>query len=1269
MSKQVLSVIQYRLWADFEMSESKSIYNMYASAKISGKLSEEIFEKSLLYGLEENPLLHSCIEIDKEGNVTWNIKDDLSLPYQIIDEKPAMTDNEVNCLVEKYGTQPFDLRNEYPCRFYLIRFPNNEYLFIFVVNHIVMDAGSILNFSRRLSEIYNSELQMSYKAKPLISALQNYNKYDQELNASLNKDDGIQAISNYLLDTPMRAAIPNLNGEKSTVDYKYIFNIEESLRLNCKQFCRTGRTTLFRLFSGVWGITMCRLLVLNEIVIDHPINTKPTKFSELNGMFINNLPMAVHLSENTTGRDVLDEINKERKIITKYSSVDYALLIPKLREARRNSYETTPNIAIDYPIPHNLLEMQLEGCTTECLYYPLFQLIPDLTLAINDQLVCTLRVKKTIPAYFAKEIADAFINLLTQIIEDPDKKVLDLPLIYKEKETNILLTNRVQKNVQGDSPVRELVFNMEQFGDKVALVCQNKQLTYAELNTLTERMAFQIQRYLHSHGINNKHVCIGVGMLRNIYTLPAIIAILRAGHTYVPIDATLPRNRMDYIVKDADIQLIISERNVANSFTCKHILLIEELLVTAPCKEISITPDLAHTAYIIYTSGTTGKPKGTPISGKALGQMVLNLTGHAQWVKKEDVTLQMASVNFDASVADIFPSLYVGATLVMADDAERKDINLLVSLIETQRISFAIIPPVVLAVMPIHDYPSLKTMVLAGEATSMSVFERWMKQGRRIINAYGPTENAVCTTFCEIDNHSSATDIGLPLNNVSCYVLDERQHLLPYGVEGELYIGGEQLTEGYLNQPEQNHNKFVLNPFVTKEEQEAGVNTCLYKSGDKVCLMPNGHIEYKGRTDFQLKINGYRIELEEIEAHIKAVDGVEQAAVVAIPDEAGHFSLAAYVQINAQLITLSDLQNCLSEQVPSYMIPANWTLMTQFPIMLSGKIDRKCLPKPQTAIVEHYVAPTTASEAIVSDILAHILNQDKIGIETDLFNIGITSLQLMSAVYEAENKGVRVQVSAFYKYRTIRKTLMNSKSYSYYWYNEYQEDKPVLIVVCGFPYFAPVYHYMGDIMSEKYSLLVFESFTEDLYHKKECTLEFLLSYYMSVLPGLLKGKNVFGVTGLCLGGEMALQLAVELWNANVAQPIVFSLDGYVVRNKHVPDSMFVDNEPNIDDAIKIERNRIFRTFVTSMFFRPYKGIVYSCLARDYNTEAPFQTMTEEDIRQSHITFEENPSNWKRLQPNCKVCYLSGSHFDILRPECLHETLALMEAERLKQVES
>ncbi|HHJ52408.1 MAG TPA: non-ribosomal peptide synthetase, partial [Caldithrix abyssi] len=614
-----------------------------------------------------------------------------------------------------------------------------------------------------------------------------------------------------------------------------------------------------------------------------------------------------------------------------------------------------------------------------------------------------------------------FQKLLEDVIRMPQVPVSLLPLITDE-EQKIFTTrwNAIPEKVPFDRCVHRLFEErVDKMPEKTALVYKDVQLSFAELNRRANRLA----HYLRKHGVRPETI-VGISMERSLEMIVSLLAVLKAGGAYLPIDPEYPAERIEYLIQDSGITLLLTQQALSGRFKDFQIeqIVYEQLqsdLADLPDENL---PDLArpaNLAYIIYTSGSTGKPKGTMLQHQGLVNLTYSLGGYYH-VSPESRTLQFASFSFDASVEEIFNTLVNGATLYLIDRETLLSGTGLVKALKDYRITNVTLPPSVLAVLSPDEFPDLKHITSAGEACTPEIANKW-SVNRTFVNGYGPTENTVCATVYTVEEpiSGSTVPIGHPIHNVSVYILNQRMLPQPIGVPGELYIGGKALARGYLNRPELTAERFVPNPFAENPGER------LYKTGDLARFLPDGNLEFLGRIDTQVKIRGFRIELGEIEAVLQQQPGVIDAVVHAHKMPTGNeYRLAAYLIVeDKEHFNPERLKKQVADTLPDYMVPAAFLLMDQFPLTPNGKVNYRALPVPHfdaRGELKEAVAPRTPLEGRLADIWKEVLGVSTIGVTDSFFDLGGHSLLAMKLLTAVEQQlGKDVNLVNFFQEATI----------------------------------------------------------------------------------------------------------------------------------------------------------------------------------------------------------------------------------------------------------
>lgn len=643
----------------------------------------------------------------------------------------------------------------------------------------------------------------------------------------------------------------------------------------------------------------------------------------------------------------------------------------------------------------------------------------NFALAVEAELnsaqgVLALRLEYN-PAEFGaaqiERLAGYYTRTLAAVAAEPEALHQTFCLLSPAEQQQLVVDWNATETAVPDLLIHEWVAQIAaEMGEQTAVVMDDLQLTYAELNA----KANQLAHYLQAKGVGPE-TFVAVYLNRSPEIVIAALAVLKAGGAYLPIDPAYPPERIRFMLTDAGISLVLTTEALhalPNELRLKFQLLDFTILrldtdwpKIAACSERN--PDggvtIDNAAYVIYTSGSTGQPKGVVVTHRGVPNLA-QAQQKAFAIGPESRVLQFAAFGFDASVSEIFVTLTASAALVLAEAEAMLPGPELVELVKKQDITAVTLPPSALAILDPADFPSLKTVVTAGEACSAEVVARW-SVGRHFVNAYGPTEATVCATTAVLSPADAQVHIGRPIDNVQLYILSEGQQPVPVGTPGELYVGGMGVARGYLNRPGLTKERFVEDPF-DKVRREQGNNrieqtvtlspdppvtpACLYRTGDLARYLPDGNIEFLGRIDHQVKIRGHRIELGEIETVLRRQMIVQDALVLARDDAGTGLQLVAYVV--GPDVPIDDLRAALSQRLPAYMVPAAFVRLDAFPLTPNGKIDRDALPAPTATAVAEYEPPRNDVETVTANLWAETLKLPRVGIHNNFFELGGHSL-------------------------------------------------------------------------------------------------------------------------------------------------------------------------------------------------------------------------------------------------------------------------------------
>jgi amino acid adenylation domain-containing protein len=590
-----------------------------------------------------------------------------------------------------------------------------------------------------------------------------------------------------------------------------------------------------------------------------------------------------------------------------------------------------------------------------------------------------------------REIAGFYQRALSAIAQNPwaahDSVCL---LSADEYQHYVIELNATAAPFSADCTLHQLFERRAQQIPKAqAVVFGDDVLSYGELN----RRANQLANYLKRLGAGPEAL-IGICVERSIAMLVGLLGILKAGGAYLPFDPEYPKERLAFMLENAQVKIVVTQEQLLDRFPQQNIQRVcLESNWSAISQERPAGPsDEAlpeNLAYAIYTSGSTGKPKGVLIEHRGVVNVIESAV-KTFGVGPGSRVVQLASLSFDASVLEIFTALLSGATLYLLGRETLLSGTDLGEFLHENAITTMAIPPSLLDMIPAGDYPSLRSIVVGGEACSAETAARWSR-GRLFFNAYAPTEATIyATTMLCAEGERQSPPLGRPIQNMQVYLLDQNGQPAPAGVPGELYIGGAGIARGYLNRPELTAERFVPHAFSTQP------GTRLYRTGDLARFLADGNIEFLGRTDHQVKVRGFRIELGEIEAALGEHPLVREVAVMARDDRPGEKRIVAYVlPREGQPPSTTELRRHLQGKLPDYMLPSTFVTVDSMPLTETGKIDRFALPAPEEArpeLAQKYIAPRSALEQVLAGIFAEILKVERVGVQDNFFELGGHSL-------------------------------------------------------------------------------------------------------------------------------------------------------------------------------------------------------------------------------------------------------------------------------------
>ncbi|NCS15837.1 MAG: amino acid adenylation domain-containing protein, partial [Microcystis aeruginosa G13-12] len=1012
-----LSYAQQRLWFLDQLEPNSSFYNVPLALHLAGDLQADIVEKSLQKIIQRHESLRTNFAT-VEGNPVQVIKPESNWQLTLVNGKDSpkyREDQEIKKWLEIHSHQPFDLANDYLIRATLLKLSDTEHFLLICLHHIVSDGWSMGVFIQELTTLYNAytkglepllpELPIQYADFAIWQReyLQGEIRQNQ-----LNYWQKQLAAAPALLHLPTdRPRPPEQRFEGDQING--ILSPELSQDLN--KLSREKGVTLFMTLLTAFKVLLYRYTGQEDILVGTPIaNRTRSELAGLIGFFVNTLVLRTDLAGNPSFSEALKQVRKTATDAYDHQDLPFEMLVEALQPERNMSY--TPLFQVMFGLDNEVLnEMDLEGikATPQPLEFKkakfdlsLFIQVKEAGLTAHWEYNTDLFNGETI-----ERMNGHFLALIEGIIANPSERISQLPLLTKSEQQQLLIDGH---NTEVDYPVDKCIHQLfeeqvERTPNAVAVVFEEQELTYNELNCRANQLAY----YLQSLGVKPDEL-VGICVERSLEMIVGLLGILKAGGAYVPLDPEYPQERFSFMLEDSQVKVLLTQEHLVEQLPRyeANLLILEkiwqEIEQNSPDNLSNpLTP--FNLANVIYTSGTTGKPKGVMVEHKGLcnlAQSQIQTFG----LHSDSRVLQFASFSFDACISEILMAMGAGATLYLGTKESLMPGTPLIEKLQDCGITHITLPPSALTVLPESELPKLQTIIVAGEACSEELIKQWSAD-RNFFNAYGPTETSVCATIAKCSPDDQKISIGRPIFNTQIYILDSNLQPVPVGIPGEIHISGAGLARGYLNRPELTQEKFIPNPFSNSPDSR------LYKTGDLARYLPDGNLEYLGRIDNQVKIRGFRIELGEIETILSQHSAVKTAIVIAREDETEQKRLVAYIVpqaegISAQqeqnFIAVTELRQFLKAKLPEYMIPSAFVILESLPLTPNGKIDRRALPAPEFQSEEQYVAPRNPIEEILSSIWVKVLKVAQVGIHDNFFELGGHSLlatQLISRIREA----------------------------------------------------------------------------------------------------------------------------------------------------------------------------------------------------------------------------------------------------------------------------
>ena len=1016
-----LASYQKDIWLEQCLYSGKPIYNLGGFMDIKGKMDKDVLNKAIAILIKNNDSLRMNV-VDKEGEPYLKVLSEVAYEVPFYDfsnkENPYET-----CLswMKKEFLEPIDFEGNL-FQFALLKSDDNTYFWFMKLHHIIIDGFGLAMVYKQVIESYNQLMagiteneSITYSYTDFIADNQKYLHSSVFLKDKEFWKAKYQAIPEPLFN---RNADNDISTDSSVVSDRVTFSIKRDSYNKMIAFSEVNGCTVFHFILGVLFTYFSRVCNKEEVVIGVPtLNRGKAKYKQTIGLFANVVPLRINQGKDINFTELMLMIKSELMECYRHQKFP-------IGEIYRTAFEQVKEKSNIFDISLSYINRDFNENYVTASDYDIVSMTHQhernaLTVFVreyNDERDIYIDFDYQISVFEKfmpiETVIAHFEYLLSEVLANNGKSISELEIIPEEEKQKILYDfNNTKMEYPKEKTIHGLFEEqVNRVPDHVAVVFENRRLTYQELNAKANKIA----KVLRNKGVKPDSI-VGIMIDRSIEIIASILGVLKAGGAYLPIDPNYPMERIKYLLEDSSTGILLTQKHLKDrvSYQGEVIDIEDDGIYEGDNEELENINKASDLAYIIYTSGSTGKPKGVMIEHKGMANLKTYFQQNYH-VDEKDNMLQFASSSFDASVWEIFTSLLTGATLYMVS---RETINNLVEFeefINENGITITLLPPTYLAGIDPERISKLKYLFTGGSAITKGLVNKWKKK-LVYSNAYGPTESTVIATtwqYNEQELEYNLVPIGRPISNTEIYILDSKNRLLPIGSAGELCIGGDGVARGYLNKPELTAERFVANPYRDGEK--------MYKTGDLARWLLSGSIEFLGRIDHQVKIRGFRIELGEIETELLKYPSVKEAAVIDKEDQQGEKYLVAYYVTDDEL-TSNELREHLLKELPEYMVPSYMIRLDCMPLTSNDKIDRKALPEPDYSIDTGavYIAPRNDKEAILAKVWQEVLKAERIGIRDNFFNLGGDSIKAIQILSRLNAYRLKLEMKDLFKYPVI----------------------------------------------------------------------------------------------------------------------------------------------------------------------------------------------------------------------------------------------------------
>ncbi len=1037
-----LSFAQQRLWFLEQLETNNPFYNTSGAFLLHGNLNLQILQQALSEIVRRHEVLRTSFQT-VNGTPVQVIHPEATMNINLVDLQQH-SEKERQTLLQQLAQQeaitPFNLEIAPFIRCSLLQLDATEYILLLTMHHIVSDAWSIGVLIQEVSSLYQAFC--AGETSPLPELPIQYADFAvwqrQWLSGSVLKTQ-LNYWQEHLAGAPEFLQLPTDRPRPSVQTYRGAtqnFTLNTDLTQKLQTLSRNSNITLFMTLQAAFATLLYRYSGQSDILIGSPIaNRNRREIESLIGFFVNTLVLRTRFEDNPSFESLLAQVRQTTLKAYEHQDVPFEQVVEALQPQRSLSY--SPLFQVCFALQNApISKIEILGMTLSKLDQENTTAKFDLTLLITETeqgLVAEWEYNTDLfDGSTIQQMSGHFQNLLNAIAENPQLAVGKL-LLLSVAERHQLLTewNGTEKEYPTDKCIHQLFEQqVENTPDATAVVFENEQLTYRQLNQRANQLAHHLQGL--AVGLE---VLVAICVERSIEMVVGILGVLKAGGAYVPLDPNYPQERLNYMLADSGVEVLLTQQSLREYLPQNRARTVcldtdWETIEQHSQENLDVGIRSDNLAYTIYTSGSTGRPKGVLVEHK---NVVRLFAATKFWYRfnANDVWTNFHSIAFDFSVWEIWGALFFGGRLVIVPYLISRDPQSFYKLLCDNNVTVLNQTPsafrqLIRVEKEAGAQLALRTVIFGGEALELQSLRPWIEhygdRSPRLINMYGITETTVHVTYRPIESKDIAENcgsvIGEPIPDLSLYILDEQLEPVPLGVKGEMYVGGMGISRNYLNQPELTAQRFVPDPFSKKPGAR------LYRTGDLARRLRNGELEYLGRCDKQVKVRGFRIELGEIEAALAAIPQVSEAIAIAYSQSEEDKRLVGYVVPKFAPLEASDLRASLKELLPDYMIPAAFVFLDQMPLTAQGKVDRKALPTPDWSHGSAkgiLLLPQSPAERIICQVWHKVLGIDAIiGVADNYFELGGDSILALQVVTEMRRQGWEMKVKDIFAKQSVK---------------------------------------------------------------------------------------------------------------------------------------------------------------------------------------------------------------------------------------------------------